>query len=102
MTIHVNDIGTEFRIKFVKGSSARDISSATVKQIRFLKPDGTVMDRDADFITDGTDGLMRYIIQAGELDQVGRWWYQPYLEMPAWSGYVGKKVFLVETNLPTT
>lgn len=37
-----------------------DISSASVKQITFKSPHGTVYTYDASFYTDGSDGVLQY------------------------------------------
>lgn len=89
--IHVNDIGTIFRVEIKNASgSIVDISGATSKNIYFQKPDGTDVTETASFTTDGTDGLIQYQTLAADLDQVGLWSYQAKVELPTgtWSSSI--------------
>jgi hypothetical protein len=49
------------------------IADATTKKICFVKPNDSENYVDADFVTNGSDGKIRYLIPAGFLDTVGRW-----------------------------
>jgi len=98
--LHVGDIGTIIYINIVEGGEALDISSATTKTIRFQKKDKTTMDKDGEFKTDGTDGILQYTTLTGDIDQKGRWLAQAYLEMPTWKGYSAKVEFQVDDPLP--
>jgi len=60
---------------------AVDVSAATVKKMLIEKPDGTVLEKTANFATDGTDGKIEYTIVAGDVDQVGLYEYQGYCEI---------------------
>ena len=83
VTIVVGDIGTVYEIT-VKDSTGAivDISSATVtKKIKFEKPDQTTMDKNASFVTDGTDGKLKYTFIIGDIDQSGTWKAQGYVEL---------------------
>lgn len=89
--IHVNDIGTVFRVEIKNAAGAVvNISGATSKNIYFQKPDGTVVTETASFTTDGTDGLIQYATLAADLDQVGLWNYQAkvVLSTGTWSSDV--------------
>lgn len=81
--IHVGDVGTVFTLTVTDGSAAVDISSATVKQMSFRKPDRTVVAKDAVFSTAGTDGKLKYTAVAGDFDQDGHWLLQAYVEIDA-------------------
>lgn len=93
--LHLNDIGTLILITIKEGSSAVDISTATVMEFDFKKKDGTTFTVDAEFYTDGTDGVMKYVTVADDIDQVGKWSVQPYLELPNWQGHTQKVDFRV-------
>ncbi len=57
-------------------SEARDVSTATVKKVSLLAPDGTLNSKAASFLTDGTDGWIYADFaggDSGEVDQVGEW-----------------------------
>jgi hypothetical protein len=79
-TIHVNDVGTEFRGTFVdENGDILDLSSATSVEMWFEKPAATegdapeVVERTATLVTDGTDGLAKYVTVASDLDRAGNW-----------------------------
>lgn len=80
--IHQNDIGVvfEFTVKDQDGS-AINISSATVKKFIFDKPDGTNVEKTPSFQTDGSDGVLIYTTVANDLDQIGLWRIQTYVEI---------------------
>ena len=93
--VHLNDEGTRFLITIKEGSDPVDISSATIKELKFKRKDGTGFTVDAGFDTDGTDGVLEYITLPDEINQIGKWSVQPYIEMPNWSGHTAKVDFRV-------
>ena len=97
--IHLNDIGTVFRLTIYDGSSILDVSSASVKEIIFQKPDGTSVTKTAAFYTDGTDGIIQYTTIANDLDATGTWKIQAKVTLPGgtWSSCTQK--FKVYANL---
>ena len=97
--IHLNDIGTVFRLTIYDGSSILDVSSASVKEIIFQKPDGTSVTKTAAFYTDGTDGIIQYTTITNDLDATGTWKIQAKVTLPGgtWSSCTQK--FKVYANL---
>lgn len=84
MAIFKNDVGTILTITVVDDDGvAVDISGATSKQIVFLKPDETVVTKTAVFVSDGSDGKIKYTTIAGDLDIVGLWHIQPLIDISA-------------------
>ena len=79
--IHKKDIGTIIEVTVKGGQNPIDISSATVKTFYFKKPSGKVLTKDAIFVTNGTDGKLKYVMVAGDLDEAGAWELQVYLEL---------------------
>lgn len=71
--VHKNDLGTRFQITVTEAGVAVDISSATLIQLIFRKPDGTIITKTAVFVNTGTDGKMEYVTQAAFLVDPGRW-----------------------------
>jgi len=96
--IHKSDTTTIRRVMY-DGDDIVDISSATVKQIKLYKPSGTVVTKTASFTTDGTDGKLEYTCTTSDLDEVGTWQSQVYLEMSGWTGHSDKQTFQVYDNL---
>lgn len=81
--VHIGDVGTRFIATVVDETGAVvDVSTATVKIFRFRKPNGTVIDRAAGFLTNGLDGKLTYASIVGDLDLVGTWNFQVYVELP--------------------
>jgi hypothetical protein len=103
--IHISDIGTVFEVTVVERNpitclnEAVDISSATLREMRFKKPSLAVVVQTAVFTTDGTDGKIQYVSVADDLDQSGDWKLQGYVEMPLWQGYTSIGQFEVAPNL---
>lgn len=81
--IHVNDIGTVFTITITEGGSAIDISTATTKDFHFDKPSANgKFSKTAIFVTDGTDGKLKYVSESEVLDTAGDWKIQAHIVMP--------------------
>ena len=98
--IHVGDIGTVFEVTLKDGDgNAVDISSATVKEMVFGKPDGTSLVVTASFKSDGEDGILEYATVDGDLDQDGLWYVQGYVEMPTWEGHSSAEKLTVHETL---
>lgn len=99
--IHQEDIGTALTITIQDDTTVVDISSATVtKQIKFKKPSGVTVTKDAVFVTDGTDGKMRWTTTTvDDLDEAGKWYLQVYLVITGWTGHSDIGDFVVYENL---
>jgi len=97
--IHLNDIGTVFRVTLYDCDNAVDLSTASVKQFVFKKPDESVVTKDAVFLTDGTDGVVQYVTIASDLDLPGKWKIQARVTLPTgvWSSDID--TFKVYANL---
>lgn len=94
-SFHVGDIGAVIEYTVTENGAALDISGATTKQLKLLGPGGTVKTRTAAFGTDGTDGVLTYATIAGDLDVKGKWYVQPYLVLPSWTGHGAVAEFIV-------
>ena len=99
--IHQGDIGTAFTITIMDDATVVPIQSATVtKQIKFKKPSGVTVIKDASFVTDGTDGKMRWTTTTvDDLDEAGKWYLQVYLVLSNWTGHSDQDNFMVYSNL---
>ena len=79
--IFEGDGGVEFLAEVHdENDAAKDISSAVTTNFLFQKPDGSVLTVDASFKTDGTDGKLSYTTTNNDLDQIGLWRWQAYIE----------------------
>ena len=99
ISIHNGDIGTIFELTIVDtDGTAIDVSTASVKYIYFADPDGDKVCKTAAFTTDGTDGKIQYTTIAGDIDEVGTWLVQGYVETSLGKFYTERGDFKV---LPT-
>lgn len=99
--IYIADEGTVFEIEIQESGVALDVSGATDMKIKFQKPDDaeTVMTKDATFTTDGTDGLIRYVTLAADLDVEGDWVIQGWVRLPSGAWHTTEGGFTVYTPL---
>ena len=97
--IHVGDIGTAFEVTLKDCDVVVDVSTASVKQIIFKKPDKTVVTKTAVFKTDGTDGIIQYITILDDLDMKGTWYIQAKVSLPTGTWSSDKSKFKVYDNL---
>lgn len=77
-TVFAGDIGTKIIL-----DCEDDVSLSSVRKILVRKPTGTKVEWVA--ALEGTNSI-QYTTLAGDLDEVGRWRLQAYIEMPAWKG----------------
>lgn len=99
MQVHLNDIGTQFRLTLKDGSDIIDLSSTTSKDIVFRKPSGTLVTKTASFLTDGTDGIIIYNTVAGDIDEVGTWQIQGIVSFGTSTFHSSVDKFKVHKNL---
>lgn len=100
--VHVGDIGTDFDATFLSQCDPRtilDISAATTKEMIFKKPDGTKLTKAGTFVTDGSDGILRYTTISGDLDQAGWWEVEGHVITPGGEWTSTAYGFEVHANL---
>lgn len=74
--IVAGDFGQVAKITFydVDTNAAADISGyASTIQMIFTDPSGNETTKTAAFDTDGTDGVIKYTIETGLIDEAGNW-----------------------------
>lgn len=72
--IHVGDTGTALVVRVTDESGAPvNIAAAAALVVFLTAPSGAVLTRTAALDTDGLDGRMTYITQAGDLSAKGTW-----------------------------
>jgi BppU N-terminal domain len=76
--------------------------TTTSKQFIFRKPDGTAVVKNAEFTTDGSDGKIRYLTLATDLDIAGDWQLQVYVAWTTQEWRSDIQNFIVHPNLPTS
>lgn len=81
--IHVGDVGTIFRVTIKDCDTIVDVSTVNSKTIYFQKPDSSTLTKAASYYTDGTDGIIQYVTESGDLDQAGTWQIQARVDFGA-------------------
>jgi len=76
---YIGDEGVALRL-----NTGIDISGASVKKIKYKKPDGTIGDWDAAIVD---SQKLRVITDADTWDQDGNWIYHAYVEVGTKKGY---------------
>ena len=97
--IHQYDIGTVFQLELQEDGVAVDVSAATDITFYFGAPSGATKTKTGQFVTDGSDGLVKYATIADDLDEVGPWQVQAKITMPAWEGHSSIVQFAVYPNV---
>ncbi len=77
-TVYTGDVGTEIILDCIE-----DITASTVRTIKVRKSNGLKTTWTATL--EGTTQI-KYVILAGDLDVVGDWTLQAYIEMTGWKG----------------
>lgn len=83
--VHVGDVGVQLEYELLKSVSGvvtpLDVSDASLIQLTYQRPSGLPLIVNASLINDGTDGLVKYITQPGDLNVKGNWKVQVYIEI---------------------
>ena len=79
--IHVDDIGTIFRLALTDSGSIVDISTTSSLQVCFTTPN-TVFTKIGTLTNVGTDGLFQYTSVEGDLFEIGSWEWQGVIVFP--------------------
>jgi hypothetical protein len=99
MSIQKGDVGTKIRVTIFDDGEAVDLSGVTTKEIILRRPDTTTATRAADFVTDGTDGKIEIVSQAGDFDIVGIYSIQAHIVNSAGDWKTDIDTFRVYKNL---
>ena len=97
--IHVGDVGTQLVVTVKDNTTVVDIASATAKYITLKRPDGTSLQKNTSFVTDGTDGQMQYTTVSGDLSICGSWKMQGKVEITSGDFNTDITSFKVYRNL---
>lgn len=99
--VHVNDIGTQFQFTVKEDGAVLNMATTppSTKQVIFRKPDGSCLTKTASFLTDGSDGVITYTTVSGDIDAVGTWKAQAYLDFGASAFRTDIISFRVHSNL---
>ena len=76
LKIVVNDYGQTLKLTFtdVDTDAAADISAySTAQQVILKDPGGNSATKTAAFDSDGSDGIVKYTLADGDIDEAGGW-----------------------------
>jgi len=96
--LHKNDIGTFIYVDLTDQKQVLPLADATTKQYKIKKPSGTKVTGEVDLLTDSTDGMLEYVTESGDLNEVGSYEIQVYIASPDWTGHSQKGRFTVYAN----
>lgn len=97
--IHVNDTGARLILTLTDSGVAVDVSTASVKKFKICKPSGELLVVNCSNVTDGTNGQLKYDFVSGDLDEVGTYSVQAYIELSTWTGHSEIEWFDVSANV---
>ncbi len=81
-TVRLKDAGFSIRLR-IKDSEGTivNLASATVMIFYFKKPDRSEISKAAQLYTDGSDGICYTNMTSNEINQLGIWCLQAYIEI---------------------
>lgn len=98
--IHAGDVGFTFVVTLTNtDGTVRNLSAATTKEILLAAPDASFVAFAASFVTDGTDGKLRYSTLAPDLHVAGSWKIQAHVVTPSWAQHSQIAKFRVKPNV---
>lgn len=97
----VSNIGSAIVLRVVEDETPVDISAATDIKIRLKPPSGATIEKTAEFVTDGSDGLIRYVTtQTSDLSAAGQWYAQGKITFSSSAIYYSEVLgFKVRANI---
>lgn len=98
--IHVGDEGVDFQHTALDQDEAVIDLALFTTVLRFTRPDGTSVDVASSLLTDGSDGIHRWISTAAFFLQAGAWRRQALYSAAGYEGAGDRIVFEVEARLP--
>ena len=99
--IYAGDYGVPHDITIKENGVAVNIQSATLMQLTYKKPDGSTLVKTPAFKTNGTDGVITYTFEQGDIDanDYGTWKYQAYVETATSGKHTAHGTLEVGSNL---
>lgn len=93
--VHLGDIGTVIDLTIKDEGVVVSLVGATTLQMLLHAPSGVIKTVTAELVTDGTDGRIRYVTEAADIDEANTWRVQAYVVTPTWTGHSSKERFTV-------
>lgn len=100
-SIYVGDTGINFIITVNDSVTnlPKNISLVTIKKINVKRAGGSLYTKDMDFVTDGSDGKIKYTVESGDLTVPGKYTFQLYFEGSDGVRRTSSSTFHVESAL---
>lgn len=98
--IHVGDVGVSFEYTITQDDGVvLDLSDASLIQLIFYRPNIEPLIVTPFLVTDGTDGRIQYLSEAGDINVRGLWQVQVYVEIGSGAFYSKIEDFTVYRNI---
>ena len=100
VSLHVNDYGTVFNLTIQdQDGDTVNISTSSGNILTFYMPDQTTFNRTPTIPNGGTDGLLRYTLQSGDITIPGIYSLQANIVSSSGVWYSNCQEFRVERNI---
>jgi hypothetical protein len=104
---HVNDYGTVWEWEVRSGrNTVVDLSQICGAELMMMRPDGSAFSRPLQLfpseesgLPEGTDGLLFYVLQPGDLTEAGQWFLQVFIAFLTGGWYSSVVPIVVFPNL---
>lgn len=100
---HQDDVGSEILIALLdckkEGLEPVNLTTMATCEIKVKKPSGVEVKWTAIVFGDPLEGVIQYIVVAGDLDEVGEYVLQVYLVLAGWSGHASQLTLQVASIL---
>lgn len=97
--VQMYDSNTVLEFTVVDQDNAVKTVSGYYITARFEKPDGTIVEEDTEFLTNGADGKVLFISPSGFFDQDGIWYVQLKRTLLTETKYSDIVILTVNPNL---
>ncbi len=80
--MHVGDYGTTIEMTIINRQTRRPLDLATITSMymKFEKPSGATLEKTAVMANPpGNDGVIKYVVESGLVDETGKWLIQARL-----------------------
>jgi len=99
MALQKSSIGVTIETTVKENGVAISIASASTKNFKVLKPSGSVVTWAGSFVTDGTDGKLKYVTLTNDLDELGVYRFQVEFVIGSFNGRTEVGEFTVQENV---
>ena len=97
--MQLNDVGTLLRVIIQENNSVKNLAGITSSQIVLRKPSGSTLTKSSVFGSNGSDGIITYTTESGDIDEIGIWRIQGVITSGSAVFYSEVEEFTVNRNI---